>query len=87
MDFKKQGIFEKVQNLISDKLGTDIDYVTENSNIMDDLRADSLDVVEIVMAIEEEFEFEIPDEDFDDYSDLQVKSIVDYIYKRLTSSS
>ena len=54
---------EKVKQIIVDQLGVDINEVTEAASFVDDLGADSLDTVELVMAFEEEFDVEIPDED------------------------
>jgi len=56
-------IFEKVRSIVTDQLGVDKKQVHLNSNFLHDLGADSLDTVELVMAIEEEFEIQIPDED------------------------
>ncbi|MFZ7104507.1 MAG: acyl carrier protein [Peptococcaceae bacterium] len=55
-------IFEKVKSIVIDQLGVDADEVTLETSF-EDLNADSLDVVELVMALEEEFDIEIPDED------------------------
>lgn len=57
------GIFDQVKKIVVDQLGVDAAEVTENASFTDDLGADSLDVVELVMALEEEFDLEIPDED------------------------
>ena len=57
------GVAEKVQSIIVEQLGVDADQVTTGASFTDDLGADSLDVVELVMAFEEEFGIEIPDED------------------------
>lgn len=54
---------ERVKNIIVEQLGVDTAQVTENAKFVDDLGADSLDTVELVMALEEEFSIEIPDED------------------------
>ena len=54
---------EKVKNLVVTQLGVDAGKVTNDSSFIDDLGADSLDTVELVMAFEEEFDMEIPDED------------------------
>ena len=54
---------DKVKGIIVDQLGVDEDQVTEDASFVDDLGADSLDQVELVMALEEEFGIEIPDED------------------------
>lgn len=56
-------IFERVQDIVVQQLGVDKAKVTLNANFANDLGADSLDTVELVMAIEEEFSIEIPDED------------------------
>ena len=70
--------FERVRKILVDQLG-DIseDEVTLEASIVDDLGADSLEVVEIVMALEEEFEIEIPDEDAEKIK--KVQEIVDYV--------
>lgn len=56
-------IFDKVQTIVANQLGVDTNEVTKEAHFADDLGADSLDTVELVMAIEEEFDIEIPDED------------------------
>ena len=55
-------VFEKVKAIIVDQLDVDENDVTETSNIQDDLGADSLDIVDLVMSFEEEFDLEIPDD-------------------------
>ncbi len=55
--------FEKVKKIIAEQLGVDEGEITDESHFIDDLGADSLDTVELVMALEEEFGIEIPDED------------------------
>lgn len=55
-------IFEKVRKIIVDQLGVSEESVTKDATFIDDLSADSLDIVELVMSLEEEFEIEIPDE-------------------------
>ena len=55
-------IFEKLQEMIADQLEIDVEDITYDSNILDDLGADSLDVVDLVMSIEDEFGMEVPDE-------------------------
>ncbi len=54
---------DRVKEIIAEQLGVDGDQVTDNASFTDDLGADSLDTVELVMALEEEFDLEIPDED------------------------
>lgn len=56
-------IFESVQNILVDQLGVDPENVAMESNFIDDLNADSLDIVELVMAMEQEFGISIPDEE------------------------
>jgi len=54
---------DRVKKIIVDQLGIDTSKITEESSFVDDLGADSLDIVELIMAFEEEFDVEIPDED------------------------
>nr|ARW64178.1 acyl carrier protein [Chondria sp. (in: red algae)] len=63
-------IFEKVREIVAQQLGVDKQLVTLEANFSNDLGADSLDTVELVMAIEEEFNIEIPDEDAEKISTL-----------------
>ncbi len=56
-------ILEKVKEIVMDQLGVEEEEVTEKASFVDDLGADSLDIVELIMALEEEFETDIPDED------------------------
>ena len=55
--------FDKVKDIVLDKLGTEENKITEAASFMDDLGADSLDTVELIMEVEEEFGIEIPDEE------------------------
>ncbi len=55
-------VFDKVKEIIMDQLDVEEDKVTSGANIQDDLGADSLDVVDLIMSLEEEFDVEIPDE-------------------------
>ena len=68
---------EKVREIIVDQLGVDEKQVTPGAGFIDDLGADSLDTVELVMALEEEFDVEIPDEDAEKIS--KVQDAIDYI--------
>jgi len=68
---------ERVKQIIVEQLGVDEAEVTPNASFVDDLGADSLDTVELVMAFEEAFEIEIPDEDAEKIQ--TVKDAVDYI--------
>jgi acyl carrier protein len=56
-------IFDSVKNILVEQLGVEADAVTMESNFIDDLNADSLDIVELVMAMEQEFSISIPDEE------------------------
>ncbi len=56
-------ILEKVKEIVMEQLGVEEEEVTEKASFVDDLGADSLDIVELIMALEEEFETDIPDED------------------------
>ncbi len=70
-------VTEKVKAIIVEQLGVKIEEVKDNSHFIDDLGADSLDTVELVMAFEEEFDIEIPDEDAEKITNVQ--SAIDYI--------
>jgi acyl carrier protein len=70
-------ILEKVQEALVNQLGIDAEDITEDSKIMEDLGADSLDVIELVMILEEEFDMEIPDSDIEELS--TVGDVVEYI--------
>jgi acyl carrier protein len=70
-------IFEKVQEKVAEQLGIDAEEVSMESSFIDDLGADSLDIVELLMALEEEFDIEIPDEEAEKLS--SVGDIVEYI--------
>ena len=69
--------FERVKNVIVDQLSVDADEVTLEASFVDDLGADSLDVVELIMGLETEFDIEIPDEDAEKIS--TVGDAVEYI--------
>jgi acyl carrier protein len=78
--------FEKVKKTVAEQLGVEsADKITPESNFIDDLGADSLDLVELVMAFEEEFEIEIPDEAAEKI--LTVQDAVDYINKQVAASA
>ena len=68
---------EKVKEIIVDQLGVDEKQVNSEASFIDDLGADSLDTVELVMALEEEFDIEIPDEDAEKIATVQ--NAIDYI--------
>ena len=70
-------VFEKVKEIIVEQLGVPDTAVTREASFIDDLGADSLDIVELVMALEEEFDMEIPDTDAEKV--VTVGDVVDYI--------
>jgi len=70
-------IFEKVKSIIVDQLGAEESAITMEASFIDDLEADSLDIVELIMGIEEEFGIEIPDADAEKV--VTVGDVVDYI--------
>lgn len=78
-------IFEKVQDIVAEQLGIEKKIVTREANFSSDLGADSLDTVELVMAIEEKFGIEIPDEDAEKISNLS--QVVDFIKSKLNTIS
>ena len=73
-------IEERVKKIVVEQLGVKEEEVTPNASFVDDLGADSLDTVELVMALEEEFEIEIPDEDAEKITTVQ--QAIDYINER-----
>ena len=73
--------FDKIKEIVIDKLGVEEAKVTVDSKFIDDLGADSLDTVELIMQFEEEFGIEIPDDDAENL--LSVKQAVDYITEKL----
>ena len=68
---------ERVQKIVVEQLGVKAEDVTNEASFVDDLGADSLDTVELVMALEEEFETEIPDEDAEKITTVQ--QAIDYV--------
>jgi acyl carrier protein len=72
---------EKFKEIIVDRLGVDPNEITEEASFIDDLGADSLDTVELVMAFEEEFDIEIPDEDAEKLT--TVGKAKEYLLQRL----
>ena len=73
----QEEIFEKVKSIIIEQLGVTEASVTMEASFIDDLGADSLDIVELIMALEEEFDIEIPDADAEKV--VTVGDVVDYI--------
>jgi acyl carrier protein len=70
---------EKVKKIIAEKLSVDLDEVVPEASFVDDLGADSLDLVELIMSMEEEFDVEISDEDAEKIA--TVKDAMDYVAK------
>jgi acyl carrier protein len=75
-------IADKIKKIVVEHLGVEPEKVTENASFIDDLGADSLDTVELVMAFEEEFSVEIPEEAAEKIA--TVKDAIDYIEKNAT---
>ena len=74
-------VFEKVRNIIVEQLGATESSVTMEASFIDDLGADSLDIVELIMALEEEFDTEIPDADAEKV--VTVGDVVEYIKEHI----
>jgi acyl carrier protein len=70
-------IEDKVKKIIADKLSVDIEEIVPEASFVDDLGADSLDLVELIMSMEEEFDIDIPDEDAEKL--VTVKDVYDFI--------
>ena len=77
-------VADKVKSIIVEQLGVDEEEVTVDASFVDDLGADSLDTVELVMALEEEFETEIPDEDAEKITTVQ--QAIDFVTARASDS-
>jgi acyl carrier protein len=75
---------QQVKAIVAEQLGVKQEQVTNDASFVDDLGADSLDTVELVMALEEEFEIEIPDEDAEKIT--TVHQAIDYINERRSKS-
>lgn len=73
-------VFEKIREIIVDQLGVSEESVNIETNLMKDLEADSLDAVEIIMAIEDEYGIEVPDEDAEKFQ--VVSDIVKYVEEK-----
>jgi acyl carrier protein len=74
---------QQVKAIVAEQLGVKLEQVTSTASFVDDLGADSLDTVELVMALEEEFETEIPDEDAEKITTVQ--QAIDYVSARRKS--
>jgi acyl carrier protein len=75
---------QRVKGIVAEQLGVKEEQVTSDASFVDDLGADSLDTVELVMALEEEFEIEIPDEDAEKITTVQ--QAIDYINEHAKKS-
>jgi acyl carrier protein len=80
-EVKGMSIDAKVKEIIVEQLGVDANQVTDEASFVDDLGADSLDTVELVMALEEKFDIEIPDEDAEKIS--TVSDAIEYLKKNV----
>lgn len=76
----EQEIFSKIQAVVTEQLGSEPDQVTPESNFANDLGADSLDLVELIMALESAFDTEIPDQESEKIATVQ--QAVDYISQK-----
>ena len=74
-------VFEKVKKILSEQLEIEEDKITIDSDLVEDLKADSLDIVELIMDLEQEFDLEIPDEDLPKVT--TVRDVVEYIEGKL----
>ncbi len=81
----QQQLSEKVTSIIGERLGVEHASLVPEANLLDDLGADSLDVVELVMALEEEFGIEVPDEDVE--AIRTIGDIVQYVGSRVEASA
>ena len=70
-------IFEKVKIIVSEQLGVDEDQITMDSNFLEDFGADSLELIDLIMALESEFDIEVPEEDIEEIE--TVSDVVSYI--------
>jgi acyl carrier protein len=77
MEVNKMAVDAKVKKIIAEQLGVEEEEVTSEASFIDDLGADSLDTVELIMAFEEEFGIEIPEEDAEKIATVQ--NAIDYI--------
>jgi acyl carrier protein len=76
-------VFEKVRAILAEQFDVEEDSITPDTNIQEDLGADSLDVVDLIMMLEDEFEFEVPDSEVENVK--TVGSLVDFIKESVNS--
>lgn len=74
-------VFEKIKKLLADQFDTDENEMTMDTDIANDLKADSLDVVELLMAIEDEFDVEVPDEEIENIK--TIGDLTEYIQNNM----
>jgi len=79
---QEMDVYSKVKEIIVDQLGIEEEDVAPDASFIDDLGADSLDIVELIMAFEEEFDIEIPDEDAEKITSVQ--EAIEYIESKLS---
>ncbi len=74
-------VFEKIQELLAEQMNIDKAKITRKSHIINDIKADSLDVVEMLIALEDEFEISVPDEDAKDL--FVIGDLADYVQQKI----
>lgn len=74
-------VFEKIRNILANQLDVDEDDIKMESSILDDLGADSLDIVDLIMSIEDEFEIEVPDEEIEGVA--TVGDVVEFVEENI----
>jgi acyl carrier protein len=80
-----EDVLRRLKALVAEKLGVDESLITPEASFVEDLNADSLDLVELIMSLEEEFEVEIPDEDAEKIQ--TVRDAMDYLEERLEEAA
>lgn len=78
---EREELLKKIKSIVADKLSISEDQVTEEASFIDDLGADSLDTVELIMALEDEFDMDIPDEEAEKLT--TVGKAMDYVLERV----